>query len=58
MVMNKKIYFNPTMRVVMMKPAKMVCESGGVSTGDKPGDEYTPTDPTYSRQDGWASDED
>ena len=57
--MNKKIYFNPTMRVVIMKPAKMVCESGGgVSDGDKPGDDYNPDDPTYSRQDGWSSDED
>lgn len=58
MVMNKKIYFNPTMKVVMMKTVRMLADSGGVSTGDKPGDEYTPTDPTYSRQDGWTSDED
>ena len=56
--MNKKIYFNPTMKVVMMKTVRMLADSGGVSTGDKPGDEYTPTDPTYSRQDGWDIDED
>ena len=58
MIMNKKIYFNPTMRVVLMKPAKVICDSGGVNTGDKPGDEYDPNAPTYSRQDGWDSDED
>ena len=56
--MNKKIYFNPTMKVVMMKTVRMLADSGGVSTGDKPGDEYDPNAPTYSRQDGWDSDED
>ena len=35
--MNKKIYFNPTMKVVMMKTVRMLADSGGVSTGDKPG---------------------
>ena len=56
--MNKKMYIDPTMRVVLMKPAKVICDSGGVNSGDKPGDEYTPTDPTYSRQDGWDIEED
>ena len=56
--MNKKMYIDPTMRVVLMKPAKVLSDSGGVSTGSKPGDEYNPTDPTYSRQDGWDIEED
>ena len=55
--MNKKMYIDPTMRVVLMKPAKVICDSGGVNSGDKPGDEYTPTDPTYSRSDGYFDDD-
>lgn len=57
--MNKKMYIDPTMRVVLMKPAKVICDSGGgVNNGDKPGDSYNPNDPTYSRQDGWDIEED
>ena len=56
--MNKKMYIDPTMRVVLMKPAKVICDSGGVNSGDKPGDEYSGGDVTYSRQDGWDIDED
>lgn len=55
--MNKKMYIDPTMRVVLMKPAKVICDSGGVNTGDKPGDGYNPSDPTYSRSDGWFDDD-
>lgn len=56
--MNKKMYIDPTMRVVLMKPAKVICDSGGVNNGDKPGDEYSGGDVTYSRQDGWDIEED
>jgi len=45
----KKTYLNPEMEIVMLETLQMIAASqGGVSTGGKPGEEYTEGDTTYS----------
>ncbi len=49
----KKTYKNPTFRIVMLKTNVGILadsKTGGVNSGDKPGDDYTQGDVTYGRE--------
>ena len=54
----KKEYKHPAFSYVMMDTnVSILAGSGGVNDGDKPGDSYNPTDPTYSRKGLFSDDE-
>ncbi len=56
----KKTYLNPTTDVMYVGIQLMQNASptqGGVNTGDKPGDEYDPDAPSYSRKTVWDEEE-
>lgn len=49
----KKTYLNPTTDIMFVEVQQLMQQAspgGGVNTGDKPGDDYNPDDPSYSRR--------
>ena len=54
----KKEPHHPAFSNVMMDTnVSLLAGSGGVGNGDKPGNSYNPTDPTYSRKGVFFDDE-
>ena len=47
----KKTYINPTLDVVEMKYTHQLLNGSGVLTGGVPGEEYTPGDVSFGRED-------
>ncbi len=46
----KKTYINPTLDVVEMEYTHQLLNGSGVLTGGVPGEAYTPSDESYSRE--------
>lgn len=53
-----KRYIEPAIEIVNIETQQLMAGSGGLTTGSKPGNEYTPGDVNYSRGSSWDDEDD